>query len=286
MLTILSTKSSQVPVITKVGAVFVWCADSQPETTGMSDDNFLNEYEPGPVDQRRAKRGGRKKRTKKPMAGYIFCCNNVTEEECLQRGLFGGPSERNEHEEIVPCMPLFLYNTDDRQLSGPFMAESSIQYNPKSKAWQGQFPYQVKWSKNKGWKKGVKYAPIPEQPTQGLGMRGSFFPQGKVTKARYLRLLELLGVESHRLDVGTLREAAAEAGLTERLYNTHSYVIGFEGATEDGYCKYDIYYTTGNVKTCIDHPNQGKTQRFRVPCDMGMVTELFTHPRLHTHIGY
>ena len=126
MLTILSTKSSQVPVITKVGAVFVWCADNQPETTGMSDDNFLNEYEPGPVDQRRAKRGGRKKRTKKPMAGYIFCCNNVTEEECLQRGLFGGPSERNEHEEIVPCMPLFLYNTDDRELSGPFMAESKV----------------------------------------------------------------------------------------------------------------------------------------------------------------
>ena len=74
--------------------------------------------------------------------------------------------------------------------------------------------------------------------------------------------------------------------LTERLYNTHSYVIGFEGATEDGYCKYDIYYTTGNVKTCIDHPNQGKTQRFRVPCDMKMVTGLFKHPRLHTHIGY
>lgn len=251
-------------------------------------NNFLNyKEEPEPGHQSSRKRfGGKKKRKKKPTAAYIFCCNTDTKNECLKRGLFGGPTERLEHNEIVPGMPLFLYNTDDRELSGPYMAESKVKYNRFPKAWKGRFPFQVQWAKNKGWKKVIGYATIPTEPVKGLGMRGPFFPQGKVTQERYQRLLHSLKIKSQRLDVGRLREEAEAAGLVERFHYKDSYVIGFEGYTGDGYCKFDIYYTTGNVKTCIDHPSQGKTQRFRVPCDMDMVVQLFQHPRLHTNVGY
>ena len=247
---------------------------------GDDVDSFLSSHNPG-SSQKRTKRGGKKKRKKKknlPSSAHIFCCTNETYDECIDRGLFGGPTKFAEHEEIFPGLPLFLYNTEERQLSGPYMAETSVGLNLMKRAWEGRFPYQVKWAKNKGWRNAVGYVDIP--PSRG------FFPQGKVTLDRYNKLLDMLELPPVVLNIEELRGLADQYGLQETFFHSHSYVIGFEGNTEAGFCKFDVYYTTGNVKTSLHHPKQGKTQRFRVPCDMDMVELLFSNPRLHTNVGY
>ena len=48
----------------------------------------------------------------------------------------------------------------------------------------------------------------------------------------------------------------------------------------------NVYYTTGTVGTCLDHPRQGKTQLFRRNVDLSLLAQLFRDPRLHTGTGY
>ena len=45
---------------------------------------------------------------------YIFCCTNETYDECIDRGLFGTPTERFDHPSVRPTMSLLLYNTETR----------------------------------------------------------------------------------------------------------------------------------------------------------------------------
>ena len=59
-----------------------------------------------------------------------------------------------------------------------------------------------------------------------------------------------------------------------------------EGENDDGCCRFDIYYTTGTVKTCLDHPRQGRTQMFRRNVDLAGLRRLFQSPRQHTGKGY
>lgn len=46
----------------------------------------------------------------------------------------------------------------------------------------------------------------------------------------------------------------------------------------------NIFWTTGTVGTCLDHPRQGKTQLFRRHVDLSTLREIFKNPRVHT--GY
>ena len=48
----------------------------------------------------------------------------------------------------------------------------------------------------------------------------------------------------------------------------------------------NVYYSTGTVGTCLDHPRQGKTQLFRRNVDLAMLREIFRDPRVHTVMGY
>ena len=48
----------------------------------------------------------------------------------------------------------------------------------------------------------------------------------------------------------------------------------------------NIYYTTGTVGTCMDHPTKGKTQLFRRGVDTGLLEKIFDNPRVHTGEGY
>jgi hypothetical protein len=48
----------------------------------------------------------------------------------------------------------------------------------------------------------------------------------------------------------------------------------------------NVYWTTGTVGTCLDHPRQGKTQLFRRNIDLSSLREVFNNPRVHTGAGY
>lgn len=66
----------------------------------------------------------------------------------------------------------------------------------------------------------------------------------------------------------------------------------FSGDGTTTYClvKLDFYFTTGTIKTSMDHPTQGKTQLFASAKDQPISVELFReillNPRVHTNLRY
>jgi hypothetical protein len=61
------------------------------------------------------------------------------------------------------------------------------------------------------------------------------------------------------LPLEEVRSLAASHGYQEIQYNPTSRVIIFS----NGSMQVNVYYTTGTIGTCLDHPTQGKTQLFR-----------------------
>jgi len=53
-----------------------------------------------------------------------------------------------------------------------------------------------------------------------------------------------------------------------------------------GDARINVYFTTGTVGTCLDHPRQGKTQLFRRNVTLTILREIFRDPRVHTDRGY
>ena len=89
------------------------------------------------------------------------------------------------------------------------------------------------------------------------------------------------------LNVDEVRRAAQDAELDEIYYNETSRVISFaDGGDPQTLTRINVYYTTGTVGTCVDHPRQGRTQLFRRDVDMALLRELMRDPRLHTGTGY
>ena len=83
----------------------------------------------------------------------------------------------------------------------------------------------------------------------------------------------------------SLVEAKALAEAFElRLvsHNKASRVISFT----DGTTRFNCYYTTGTVGTCLEHPKQGKTQLFRRNQTALGLRDIFANPRAHTGAGY
>ena len=80
------------------------------------------------------------------------------------------------------------------------------------------------------------------------------------------------------LSPARVRQLAQSAHLVEISHNKASKVISFE---KDG-VRFNVYYTTGTVGTCLAHPAQGKTQLFRRNQDAKGVAEIFRNPRVHT----
>ena len=95
-----------------------------------------------------------------------------------------------------------------------------------------------------------------------------------------------------KLSLPAVRNAAADADLYEVYFNEQSRVISFApGNVYRGdttlLTRMNVYYTTGTIATCLDHPVQGKTQLFRRNItDISVVRELMQDPRLHTGLGY
>ena len=79
--------------------------------------------------------------------GFIFACSDDTEDECFEKGLFGGPQrlfQKNRALEIeAHATKVFLYNVSSKVLRGPFMAMSRAGTFDHL-AWGGQFRCQVR----------------------------------------------------------------------------------------------------------------------------------------------
>ena len=90
------------------------------------------------------------------------------------------------------------------------------------------------------------------------------------------------------LDLEAVRQAAEESQLHEIYFNQTSRVVSFAQSPDDPQAinRLNVYYTTGTVATCLDHPWQGKTQLFRRDVSMSLLRQLMREPRLHTGTGY
>ena len=65
-----------------------------------------------------------------------------------------------------------------------------------------------------------------------------------------------------------------------------SRVISFRGGPTKS-TRINVYYTTGTVGTCLNHPKQGKTQLFRRGISsLNQLESIFDSPRIHTGEGY
>ena len=90
------------------------------------------------------------------------------------------------------------------------------------------------------------------------------------------------------LDLEAVRQAAEESQLHEIYFNQTSRVVSFAPSPDDpqAIIRLNVYYATGTVATCLDHPWQGKTQLFRRDVSMSLLRQLMREPRLHTGTGY
>lgn len=83
-------------------------------------------------------------------------------------------------------------------------------------------------------------------------------------------------------DPQSVSQAAQERGWTQVAHNETSRVLGYTRGDE----RVNVYYTTGTVGTCVDHPSSGRTQLFRQGQDSAGLNDIFDNPRVHTGTGY
>jgi hypothetical protein len=84
------------------------------------------------------------------MAAFIFICDMTTEQECLDRKLFGtnpGDQHKHHYSKIAVGDTLFLYNFETGFLRGPYVAATVCKMNIEPTAWKKSrrsFPWQVR----------------------------------------------------------------------------------------------------------------------------------------------
>jgi hypothetical protein len=88
------------------------------------------------------------------------------------------------------------------------------------------------------------------------------------------------------LPIEEVRSLAASHGYKEIQHNATSRAIIFRD--NSGRMQVNVYYTTGTVGTCLNHPKQGKTQLFRRGVHtVEVLSTIFQNPRaVHTGTGY
>ena len=81
-------------------------------------------------------------------AGYIFCCSNATQMECLDRLLLGSPRADWQHISLLGHEAvLFLWNFESRRLNGVFRPSSAPALDIVRNAWASsgrQYPAQIR----------------------------------------------------------------------------------------------------------------------------------------------
>ena len=87
------------------------------------------------------------------------------------------------------------------------------------------------------------------------------------------------------LNLDEVRRIARNEGCALISYSKESRVISFRKGGSL-IVRINVFWTTGTVGTCLDHPRQGKTQLFRRNVDLSTLREIFKNPREHTGSGY
>jgi hypothetical protein len=83
-----------------------------------------------------------------------------------------------------------------------------------------------------------------------------------------------------------IRSIAKEDNYQEISLNESSRVISFRGGPSSS-ARINVYYTTGTIATCLNHPKRGKTQLFRRNVTtLDALQQIFENPRVHTGDGY
>jgi len=112
----------------------------------------------------------------KKVSCFIMLCTNRTEEECLEKGLFGDREWALDHLKTIKKGDIgFLLNMESDKLIGIFEAEGPAQINIDPSAWGGQFPAQVK----------VKLIGKQIQPIENASDKLRKFIELKEIKGRY-----------------------------------------------------------------------------------------------------
>lgn len=91
------------------------------------------------------------------------------------------------------------------------------------------------------------------------------------------------------MDLSSVRKLALEENFTEIYHNATSRVVSFikyDGPDDDILIRMNVYWTTGTVGTCINHPHEGKTQLFRRLVDLETLRILYRDPRDQAGAGY
>jgi len=102
-----------------------------------------------------------------PSCGYVFLCSNRTEQECLQKKLFGLPqSEWNRVSQVKEGDILFLLNYQNNRLHGVFEATTDGTLNIEPYAFDGYFPAQVRVRRK------IRCSPLDEAALLPLIKRG------------------------------------------------------------------------------------------------------------------
>jgi hypothetical protein len=87
-------------------------------------------------------------------------------------------------------------------------------------------------------------------------------------------------------ELGGVRAEARQAGLREIYYYPQSAVVSVS-SPQSGFNRLNVYYTTGTVGTCIEHPSRATgTQLFRKNVGLDLLKQLMRQPRTHTGVGY
>jgi hypothetical protein len=131
------------------------------------------------------------------MAAFVFLCDLTTEQECLDRSLFGtnaGESHREHYSRLAIGDTLFLYNLDTGQLRGPYSAQTPCQHNIEPRAWKKtrrSFPWQVRVDAGMAFRKPLtadevgRHVPLAQTAVGVL-------PPSELTETQTASLLEAL----------------------------------------------------------------------------------------------
>jgi len=84
------------------------------------------------------------------------------------------------------------------------------------------------------------------------------------------------------LPLQSVKVIAQSYGWKEVDHNKNSRMISFKKEST----RINVYYTTGTVGTCLNHPKSGKTQLFRRDITINTLKDIFLNPRVHTGGGY
>lgn len=87
------------------------------------------------------------------LKGFIFTCSNQTRKECFERELFGMREKFKDRVlQVREGDQLFLLNTSQDELVGIYQATCNGGKDIESEAWNGEFPWQVRFSVLKEYK--------------------------------------------------------------------------------------------------------------------------------------